>query len=89
MKIVRKLLRLVMSLSFLLSPGPITAQIATQTTVPAHKAVLLLFPYQFDLPATALALQAIQAEFGQGATRAFLSSHTPPRSLHEETLSHH
>ncbi|MFL7794790.1 MAG: GAF domain-containing protein [Anaerolineae bacterium] len=38
---------------------------APSVAAPPHKAVLLLFPYQFDLPAYTLSQQTIQEEFGQ------------------------
>ena len=47
----------------LLMPAPSAA-------APPHKAVLLLFPFQLDLPAYTLAQQAIQEEFGQTAALA-------------------
>ncbi|MBN1978696.1 MAG: GAF domain-containing protein [Anaerolineae bacterium] len=38
---------------------------APSAAAPPHKAVLLLFPYQLDLPAYTLSQQTIQKEFGQ------------------------
>ncbi|MBN1872782.1 MAG: PAS domain S-box protein [Anaerolineae bacterium] len=45
--------------------GTLTAVTLREIELPTQKAVLLLFPYQFDLPSYTLALQAIREELGQ------------------------